>query len=77
MKINQYQIGHLVNMLLLALLILRVSQVNLTIAILFVLFSIIPSYYLLGQAAKKKMYLVYLQMLWDIILFSGLYFFIK
>lgn len=77
MKINQYQIGHLVYMLLLAFSLIYVSNANLTIAILFVLFSIIPSYYLLGQIAKTKPYFVLLQSLWDFILFSVCCFFIK
>ncbi|MCZ3621445.1 adenosylcobinamide-GDP ribazoletransferase [Lactobacillus mulieris] len=74
MTLNQYQVGHLLSMILLTFLMLNTVHSNILFAGIFLILSVVPSYFLLGQTAKKKFYLAYLQMLWDIVLFSVLYF---
>ncbi|MCF1782990.1 adenosylcobinamide-GDP ribazoletransferase [Lactobacillus mulieris] len=77
MTLNQYQVGHLLSMILLTFLMLNTVHSNVLFAGIFLILSVVPSYFLLGQTAKKKPYLVYLQSLWGFILFSVFCFFIK
>ncbi|EFH29585.1 adenosylcobinamide-GDP ribazoletransferase [Lactobacillus mulieris] len=77
MTLNQYQVGHLLNMILLTFLMLNTVHSNILFAGIFLILSVVPSYFLLGQIAKTKPYFVFLQSLWDFILFSVFCFFIK